>query len=68
MPKLKTSKTASKRLSKLTAGGTPLRRRRLAQHLVRRKTRRNIKASGEKTVFSLSEGKKIIKLNPYGKK
>ena len=68
MPKIKTSKTAAKRLAKITSSGRPVRRKMLSQHLARRKSRRTVKASGDDAFFSPSEAKKIIKLNPYRKR
>jgi len=67
MPKIKTSKTAAKRLVKLTGSGKPVRRKTVSQHLVRKKSKRTVKNSGDNTSFSPAEGKKIIKLNPYRK-
>jgi len=65
MPKLKTNKTTSKRVVRITGGGKLLRRNILSQHLVARKSRRTIKASGEKKEFSPAEEKKLRKIIPY---
>jgi len=65
MPKLKTSKTAVKRLAKVSGTGKRIRRKLLAQHLVHRKSTRSIKNSGRKTVFSKSDLEKINILTPY---
>jgi ribosomal protein L35 len=65
MPKIKTRKSASKRLAKITSGGKLIRRKTLAQHLVKRKTKRTIKASGKAVEVAPSEVKKLKKLTPY---
>ena len=65
MPKLKTNKTAAKRIKKITSSGKVLRRKTLAQHLVKRKTTRTIGESGVDMQVSKSEAKKIKKLLPY---
>lgn len=62
MPKLKTNKTAVKRISRISASGKISHRRTLAQHLVRRKSKRTIKASGKVVQFSSADEKKIKKL------
>lgn len=68
MPKIKTNKTATKRVTKITASGILVRRKTQAQHLVARKSRRTIKASGSDAKFQNAEGKKIRKLIPYRNK
>jgi len=68
MPKIKTRKSAAKRLVKTTSRGLLLRRRILAQHLVHRKSKRSVKQSGGSLVFSKGEREKIKKLIPYRKK
>jgi len=68
MPKLKTNKTAAKRVKKITASGKILRRKILAQHLVHRKSSRTIEQSGQTLEFSKSDSKKIKRLVPYGVK
>lgn len=65
MPKLKTSKTASKRLAKVTASGKLIRRKTLAQHLVKRKTKRTIKSSGNAVEVVSAEAKRLKRLTPY---
>lgn len=65
MPKLKTRKSASKRLAKVTASGKLIRRKTLAQHLVKRKTKRTIKSSGKSSEVVGSEVKKLKRLTPY---
>lgn len=65
MPKLKTSKTASKRLAKITATGKLMRRKTTAQHLVRRKTKRTIKSSGSTVEVVGCEAKRLKRLTPY---
>jgi ribosomal protein L35 len=65
MPKLKTSKTASKRISKITKSGKLLRRKTLSQHLVHRKANRTIKRSGEDMQVTNADEQRIKKLIPY---
>ena len=62
MPKLKTSKTAVKRIARISGSGKISHRKTLAQHLVRRKSKRTIKSSGKITEFAKADGKKIKKL------
>jgi ribosomal protein L35 len=68
MPKLKTNKTATKRIVKITATGKYLRRKTLAQHLVHRKSQRTIKSSGECIELNPTQTKTMKKLIPYRKK
>jgi len=68
MPKLKTRKTASKRLIKVTASGKLLRRKTTAQHLVHRKSKRTIEGSGSSIQIGKSDLEKMKKLTPYRKK
>ncbi len=65
MPKLKTNKTADKRIKKITSSGKVVRRKTLAQHLVKRKTARTISQSGSDMLISRPEAKKIKMLLPY---
>jgi len=65
MPKLKTRKSASKRLAKVTATGKMLRRKTLAQHLVKRKTQRTIKTSGVNIEVVPAQKKQLKRLTPY---
>lgn len=65
MPKLKTSKTASKRISKVTKTGKIMRRKTLSQHLVHRKSSRTIKRSGDDMQVTKSDEQRIKKLIPY---
>ncbi len=67
MPKIKTNKTLSKRISKITNSGKVVRRKTLSQHLVHRKTARTIAESGADVQASRTESKKIKKLIPYKK-
>ena len=68
MPKIKTRKSASKRLAKVTSSGKLIRRKTLAQHLVKRKTKRTIKSSGKSVEVAASEVKKLKRLTPYRNK
>lgn len=65
MPKLKTRKTAAKRIAKVSSKGKILRKKTLAQHLVHRKSARTIKESGRELSLSKSDREKLIKLTPY---
>lgn len=68
MKKQKTSKTAAKRVQKVSGTGKLLRKKTLAQHLVHRKSRRTIKESGVDTQISKAENSRIKRLTPYGVK
>ena len=65
MPKLKTRKSATKRLAKVTATGKMVRRKTLAQHLVKRKTKRTIKSSGKSVEVASTETKRLKRMTPY---
>lgn len=65
MPKLKTSKTAVKRIVKVTGKGKIVRKKTLAQHLVHRKSARTIKESGKEIRLSRADREKLVKLTPY---
>lgn len=62
MPKIKTNKTAIKRVSRISGSGKISHRKTLAQHLVRRKSKRTVKSSGKITRFTSADEKKIKKL------
>lgn len=68
MPKIKTRKSASKRLAKVTASGKLMRRKTLAQHLVKRKTKRTVKTSGKSVEVVSVERKQLKRLTPYRNK
>jgi len=68
MKKQKTSKTAAKRIVKITGTGKILRKKTLAQHLVHRKTKRTIEESGTNTEISKPEKNRVKRLTPYGVK
>lgn|GEM_PF-769889 len=63
--KLKTSKTARKRITRITKTGKFLRRKMSAQHLVRNKSRRVKQAAGRKLAVSHSDMEKLRNLLPY---
>jgi len=65
MPKLKTVKSARKRISKITKNGKILRLTMASQHLARRKSKRARKNALNNTPFNKSDVKKIQKLVPY---
>ena len=65
MPKIKTSKSTIKRISKKTASGKILRRKATAQHLVRRKSHRTVENSGINVEVTKSQKAKLKKLAPY---
>ncbi len=64
MPKIKTKKSASKRISKITKSGKIVRRKITSQHLARRKSKRTRKTSGDKRLLNKSD-KSIIDFIPY---
>jgi len=68
MQKQKTSKTAAKRIKKITSSGKIIRKKTLAQHLVRRKSDRTISQSGSDQKIADAEKNKIKRLIPYGVK
>ncbi|OQA53084.1 MAG: 50S ribosomal protein L35 [candidate division WS2 bacterium ADurb.Bin280] len=68
MPKQKTSKTAAKRIKKITSSGKIIRKKTLAQHLVHRKSDRTIAQSGTDKKIADEEKNKIKRLIPYGVK
>lgn len=68
MKKQKTSKTAAKRVVKITTSGMIQRKKTVAQHLVHRKSKRTIKESGVSCEVSKPEKNKVKKLTPYGVK
>lgn len=65
MPKLKSSKSASKRILKLTSRGKYLRRAMSTQHLASGKSRRSKESSKKVYAVSSAGRKKIKKLLPY---
>jgi len=65
MPKLKTRKSAAKRIAKVTSTGKILRKKTIAQHLVHRKSTRTVKTSGNEMTVSKSDTEKLKKLTPY---
>jgi ribosomal protein L35 len=68
MKKQKTSKTAVKRIKRISAAGKILKKKTLAQHLVHRKSRRTIKESGIDSQVSKAETSRVKRLTPYGVK
>ena len=64
--KQKTSKTAVKRIKKVSGTGKLMRRKILAQHLVHRKSSRSIKQSGSPTQISKAETSRVKRLTPNG--
>lgn len=65
--KLKTSKSATKRIAKFTKKGKIIRRKMAAQHLRQGKSKRTKKLAGKFTTVSKTDSKKIKKLVPYKK-
>ena len=65
MPKLKTVKSAAKRIVKLTANGKLMRLNMASQHLARRKSKRACKNALSKAVINPVDAKKIRRLVPY---
>lgn len=66
MPKLKTVKSASKRIAKITKSGKILRFKISAQHLARKKSKRTKKEAKKKLAISKADLRKIKRLIPYG--
>ena len=64
MPKIKTKKSVSKRISKITKSGKVMRRKITSQHLCRRKSKRTRKESGDKKLLHKSD-LKFNQLIPY---
>jgi ribosomal protein L35 len=65
MPKLKTSKSAAKRIVKITKNNKMIRRKMSAQHLAAGKSKRAKRASRKTIQVSKKDQKKIRKLVPY---
>lgn len=65
MPKLKTSKSALKRVVKITGKGKILRYKMSAQHRAKGKSKRTKKEAMKEMEFSKGDAKKLKKLIPY---
>ena len=65
MPKIKTVKSASKRIVKISKNGKLMRLSMSSQHLVRRKSKRARKNALKKIALSLADSNKIKRLLPY---
>ncbi len=65
--KLKTSKTASKRIQAITGTGKALRLRMSAQHLAPGKSKRSLKSTKMLLQIHASDIKRIKRLLPYAK-
>lgn len=65
--KLKTTKSAKKRLFK-TGSGKIYRRKTSAQHLVKGKSKRSLRDAGKNMAIARVDNKKIRKLIPYRNK
>jgi len=63
--KLKTVKSAQKRIVKITKNGKVICRKMSAQHLMAGKTKRTRRGAGKNMVLSDVDAKKIKKLLPY---
>jgi len=63
--KLKTSKSCSKRIIKITKSGKILRRSTSSQHLAANKSKRTKQGAGNATLLSKTSHDKIKKLMPY---
>lgn len=66
MPKIKTSKSASKRIVKITKNGKVIRLKMASQHLARKKSKRARRNALGQTGVSVSDIRKIKRLIPYG--
>ena len=65
MPKMKTSKSAAKRIVKITRRGKIIRRKMSAQHRTKGKSKRTMYASNKETMITSANSKKIKKMVPY---
>lgn len=65
--KLKTSKTAQKRIQNITGSGKVLRLKMSAQHLAPGKSKRTLKSTKQLLAVSASDIKRIKRLLPYAK-
>lgn len=65
MPKLKTSKSAVKRIVKATKSGKLIRRCASAQHRTKGKSKRTLLASTKTTAVTKSDSYKLEKMIPY---
>lgn len=63
--KLKTSKSAKKRIVKITKTGKVISRRLSAQHLVAGKTKRTKRATGKSFTIKKADAANLKKLVPY---
>lgn len=63
--KLKTSKSASKRIKKVTNNGKIIRRKMSAQHLRAGKSKRTEQTAGKLISVSKADSKRLKKLIPY---
>ncbi len=65
MPKLKTSKSAKKRIVKISKKNKIIRKKMSAQHRTKGKSKRTLTQSTRNAVLSNTDAKKIKKLLPY---
>lgn len=65
MPKLKTRKSAAKRVKKITSSGKVIARERSNQHLTARKSKRQLAHSGRSKVLPKTQGENMRSLLPY---
>lgn len=68
MPKLKTNKSAAKRIIRITRTGKMLRRKMSAQHRRKGKSKRTKREASHLLVVAKSDMKKLRRLVPYGVK
>lgn len=65
MPKLKTSKSAVKRVVKITKTGAVIVRETRGQHLARRKSRRRLQGAGYTMTLKKGDAKRVRRLVPH---
>lgn len=65
MPKIKTVKSAAKRIKKITKNGKIIRLEMSAQHLARRKSKRAKAKANNPTSVHATDAKRIKSLVPY---
>ncbi len=65
MPKLRTVKTAAKRVVGITKNGKIRVRRQSAQHLATNKSSRSVHSAGHTAILCKGDAKKVMKMIPY---
>lgn len=66
MPKLKTVKSAAKRIVNITSNGKLMRRKMSAQHRNKGKSKRTKREASQLLVVTKGDAKKLRRMLPYG--